>query len=120
MNPRLLVVLGDDHQFGFDSRQRCRMEGTRRVLVGPQDAEAGPGTNLELSAGVITEHVVLAVAEKGEVVGVEPAEQLARQASLLGVAVGHCRVLQHVNGFFGPGDHLLPVLDCLLHQSQDL
>ena len=70
MHPGLLVVLGDDHQLGFAIGLRNRVEGAWQILVRPQDAEPGPRTNPELDAGLVTQHVVLAVAEEGEVVGV--------------------------------------------------
>ena len=64
-----------------------------RSWSAPQDAEAGARTNLELDAGLLTHHVVLAVAEEGEVVGVQPAEQLAGQRCLIRMTTDELRDL---------------------------
>ncbi len=53
------------------------MEGAWRVLICAQDTEPASRTDLELNTGLIIDHVVLAIAEEGEVIGVQPAEQLS-------------------------------------------
>ena len=63
---------------------------------------------------------VLAVAEVGEVVGVQPGQQLPGQGRLLGPAGDAHRVLEQLDGLLGAGDHLLPVLDGLLDQPEHL
>jgi hypothetical protein len=116
----LLVVLSDDHQFRFDVRQWQRVEDAWRVLIGAQDSEASTWTNLELNAGLFADHLVLPVAEECEMVGVQPAEQLTSKIRLSYPAAGDRGILQQLDGLLGPCDHLLPVLNRFLDQSQDL
>ncbi|MGX1120193.1 hypothetical protein RKD37_005556 [Streptomyces ambofaciens] len=89
----------------------------RVVRVGAQDAETGPGDGGE---GVVLAQFVLAVAEEGEVVVGQPAQQLA---GLLQLARGE--VLrgglgrQLVRDADGCVPHLAPVLDGLADVVQD-
>ena len=53
-------------------------------------------------------------------VGVQPAEQFTGQRSLIRMTVDELWIFEHLNGLFGPRDHLLPVLDRLFDEPQDL
>ncbi len=87
------------------------------VRVGAQDAEAGAGDG---GQRVAVDQVVLAVAEEGEVVVGEPAQQLTGLFELVLAQVRGDRLVGQ-----GVGDaqrgvaHLLPVLDGLAYVGQD-
>ncbi len=87
------------------------------VRVGAQDAEAGAGDG---GQRVVVAQLVLAVAEEGEVVVGEPAQQLAGLLDLLLGHVGGDGLLGQRLGQRGGGPaHLAPVLDGLADVGQD-
>ncbi|MGX1270355.1 hypothetical protein RKD18_003549 [Streptomyces phaeoluteigriseus] len=87
------------------------------VRVGAQDAEPGAGDGRE---GVVLAQLVLAVAEEGEVVVGQPAQQLAGLLHVGGGQVaGHGLARQVVGDPQGGVAHLLPVLDGLAGVGQD-
>lgn len=89
----------------------------RVVRVGAQDAEAGPGDGGE---GVVLAQLVLAVAEEGEVVVGQPAQQLAGLLQLArGEVLGGRLGRQLVRDTDGRVPHLAPVLDGLADVVQD-
>jgi hypothetical protein len=115
---RLAVRLGDDEQ-ALLADLGAQLgghggEALRAGAVGAQDAEPGAGERLERLAVLAVLQAVLAVAEEGEVVVGEPAQQL------LGVrhhAAGQRRrvLAQLVGGADGERAHLLVVLDRAAH-----
>lgn len=87
------------------------------VRVGAQDAEAGAGDG---GQRVTVDQVVLAVAEEGEVVVGEPAQQLTGLFELVLAQVRGDRLVGQVVGDAQRGvAHLLPVLDGLAYVGQD-
>ncbi len=87
------------------------------VRVGAQDAEAGAGHG---GQGVAVDEVVLAVAEEGEVVVGEPAQQLTGLFELVLAQVRGGGLLGQAFGDAQRGvAHLLPVLDGLAYVGQD-
>ena len=84
---------------------------------GAQDAEAGAGHG---GQGVVAAQLVLAEAQEGEVIGGEPAQQLAGLLDLGLRQVGRDRLALQLAG--DPGrrlPHLVPVLDGLADVGQD-
>ena len=87
-------------------------ERLRHLLVGAQDAEAGPGDGEQVVVAVALLELVLAVAEEGEVLVGQPFEELGGLADLFGVE--RRRVAAQVGDDRGDlGVHLAPVLDGL-------
>ncbi|MEY9488253.1 hypothetical protein RKD26_004047 [Streptomyces calvus] len=87
------------------------------VRVGAQDAQAGAGDGAQR---VVLAQLVLAVAEEGEVVVGEPAQQLAGLLDLRRGQVGGHRLVGQRLGQPGGGlAHLAPVLDGLADVGQD-
>ncbi len=87
------------------------------VRVGAQDAEAGAGDG---GQRVVLGQLVLAVAEEGEVVGGQPAQQLAGLVDLLVTqVVGGGLARQLLGDAQRRVAHLLPVLDGLADIVQD-
>ena len=62
---------------------RAKLTESGRSSVGAQDAEPGAGHGAQHVLAVLVEHVVLAVAEEGEVVVVHPLEQVASLGALV-------------------------------------
>ncbi len=91
--------------------------------VGAQDAEAGAGHGGEhvllVAVGLGRHQLVLAVAEEGEVVGGEPAQQLLGLGHVLLVDVVGRLGGQPVGEALRGLPHLLPVLDGLADVGQD-
>ncbi|GHI38535.1 hypothetical protein Sviol_29430 [Streptomyces violascens] len=98
-----------------------RRDGVAVVLavlrVGAQDAEAGAGDG---GQRVVVGELVLAVAEEGEVVVGEPAQELAGLVDVLLAQVAGLRLLGQLVGDAQRGvAHLLPVLDGFPYVGQD-
>ncbi len=120
VHPGLVVVLGDHHQVAVGAAGGQRPEGPGHILIGPQDAEPGGRNRLELRPRRSLDQGVLAVAQVGEVVGVQPAEQFAGQGRLFRATRDLDRIGQTDHGLLGSGDHPLPVFDGLFDQSEHL
>ncbi len=87
--------------------------------VGAEHAEAGAGDRLQQVLAVLgLDQVVLAVAEEGEVVVGQPAEQLLCLVHLLGRELGRRRAVQVVGQPQRTVAHLGPVLDHLADVHQ--
>lgn len=115
-----LVLAGLGTRVGREPVER-RAHRVRLVVgvprVGAQDAEAGAGHG---GQRVVAGQFVLAVAEEGEVVVGEPAQQFARLFDLLVAQVVRGRLARQLVGDAQRGlAHLLPVLDGLAGVRED-
>ena len=122
MDGRARVGLGE-HQEGLLTRlglhqRRQLAERGGHVLVGPEDAQAGPGDAPEVVVLALPLQLVLAVAEEREVVARQPAQQLLALAELALVQRGWVG-FQLVDDGEDLGAHLRPVLDALADVAKD-
>ncbi len=123
MHRRAGVGLGEHEQGLLPGlrldRSRQLAEGARHVLVGAQDAQAGAGQTAQHLVLALGLEAVLPVAEEGEVVVGEPAEEILALFDL-GLGQGRGVGVELVDDREHLGLHLLPVLDRLAHVTQDL
>ena len=93
-------------------------QGAGHIGIGAQQAEARPGDGGELACRVIAGQGVVAGTEEGEVVVGHPVEEVRGAFALLRRDTGGSIGAQLGGQRRGPGRHLGPVLDGLLHIAE--
>ncbi len=102
---------------------RRKLVERARALLAPrlaQDAEPRPGHGAQPQLVVLGHELVVAIAEEGEVVVLDPCDERPRLRDLLGIEAGRRRVAQLVRELEGARAHVGPVVDRGAHLAHDL
>ena len=107
-----VLLAREPPHFGWQLREADR---DRPLVGGAQDAEPGARHGSQHVLSVLGEHVVLAVADEGEVAVVHPLEQVASLGAVVGIDRGG---LELCDGIVDALTHRRPVLDGGAHVTE--